>query len=124
MSGPVGTEYDRDLETFNYYKFIEKLWGDDGEKFRKELKDFAPSNIGGLRACMRDHRIRLPPDADVWIIDIEGNERVQVTDARNDDWYYMILPPNPRRHPGDDQYKETQAWSEALHAAVDDSYGM
>ncbi len=125
MAGPVGSSYDRDLTTSSYYKFIEAMWSAEDDKVRKELKKCAEEGVGGVRDYLRDgYSIVLPASASVHIVDIQNNDTYKAKDEGIADWYYLILPPNPQRHPGSDNYRETQAWSEALHAAVDDSYGM
>jgi hypothetical protein len=74
--------------------------------------------------------IGIPDDVRIMLVDIEAAAKKEYPPAivpGTDKFYVLILPPVPRRekgNPGDDAYKEMQAWNSAWYHAINDGYGM
>jgi hypothetical protein len=128
MPGPRKVDYsDRILEVTqtNFEFLLTKLWGPDAEA--KALRDelITAESEAQLRASLARLNIEVLPGTKLMVVDIVGaRTKSFVTSPGTEDFYVLVLPPKPRRHPGNDRYKEMQGWMAAHYHAVNDSYGM
>lgn len=128
MPGPKKVDYsDKILEvTQTNYKFLlEKLWGPDEQAQALRDQLITTRNEAELRALLATLGIEVEPSTKLMIVDVVGARTNSfVANAGTQDFYVLVLPPKPRRHPGNDRYKEMQGWMTAHYHAVNDSYGM
>ena len=126
MPGPRKTDYsDRiiDVTQTNFEFLLKKLWGTGGAALRDQLITTQDEEV--LRGLLAEHKIEVEPNTRLMIVDIEGARMNNlVTNATTQDFYVLVLPPKPRRHPDNALYKEMQGWMTAHYHAVNDSYGM
>jgi hypothetical protein len=109
------------------YNFLERLF-DPGtqEAFRKSF--FDSKDEPHLRNMLRGYDIDIPAPTRIVLVDLE-NAKWFVHDPKafdpvSQDFYQLVMPPVPRKHPGSDEYKESQQYEDAWYHAVVDSYGM
>lgn len=130
MSGPTKSydEYQVGAATQRNYAFLEELWSARGPALRDQL--FSQGSEASLRALLGAWNIPIPDDVRIMLVDIEGAKTKVHSPAiipSSDKFYVLILPPVPRREenkPGNDVYKEMQAWNSAWYHAINDGYGM
>jgi hypothetical protein len=125
MPGPKKTDYsDRIIDiTKSNFEFLKTLWGTEGEALRNQL--MTSRNESELRRLLGRYNIEVEANTRLMIVDILSAKMNNfVTDAAQDDFYVLVLPPSPRRNPGDDPYKQMQGWLAAQYHAINDSYGM
>lgn len=106
------------------YRFLEKLFdAQQHQALRNRL--FECADEAALRLELGKEGIQVAAPVRIMLVDIE-NARTKTYGGPiqpTDDWYVLVLPPVPRREPGD-VYKEMQAWSGASYHASSDGYGM
>lgn len=104
------------------FKFLTKLWA-SGSTLREQL--FTQPDEASLREVLRGFNIIVGSDVKILLVDIE-NARTKsfVTNPQTDNFYALVLPPAPRRHPSNAEYQKMQGWTAAHYHAINDSYGM
>ena len=129
MPGPRKPDYtDRIIQvTQSNFKFLlTDLWGPNGQALRDYL--ITTRDEAALRdRLVTSYKIEVEANSRLLIVDIAGARTNSfVTDASQQDFYVLVLPPKPRRTPPNDpgRYEEMQAWMTAHYHAINDSYGM
>lgn len=126
MPGPTKPDYTASIggvTQTNYEFLMNKLWSSGGQAIRTQLT--GTSDQAALRTLLREHKIEVEDGVRILIVDIENAKTNGFDQAgATDDFYVLVLPPTPRRHPTEPHYKTSQAWTTAYYHAVNDSYGM
>jgi hypothetical protein len=112
------------------YDFLEDLWADSlrpKDAPQTPLREylFSLTNENALRAALLEEGIPVPSPIRIMLVDLERAKTKQFgsIDHKNEFFYVLVLPPVPRRDPGD-VYREEQAWWSAHYHASNDGYGM
>ena len=116
------------------YDFTDRLFntvrgqglpGLKGAALRKRFWDCTKNDQ--LQSAIFDELgIDLPRDVLVAVCDVEVGDLkvINKIDPAANAYYLLVLPPNPRRYPLDDNYLEDQALEDAWYHATVDGYGM
>src|SRR5262249_46661937 len=107
------------------YWFLDKFFGPGGGAFRKSI---LAMNENQLRDELAKYGLEIPKGVRLVVVDLE-TAVVRPADGNpinpaQDTFYQLVMPPTPRRHPNNAQYKHDQQWEDAWYHAMVDSYGM
>jgi hypothetical protein len=124
--GPTKHDYGDKLGelTQSNFEFLKELWDDStGPALRNQLLN--QPNEASLRTFLDGKGIKVAADVRIMVFDVLTLEKKSfVTSAATDKFYLLVLPPAPRRNPGQSPYKDIQCWLAAHYHAINDSYGM
>jgi hypothetical protein len=125
MSGPTKPDYGEKIGEYTQhnYNFLKELWGANGMALRDTLIN--DRDEGRLRALLAEWHIYVADNVRIMIVDVErAKTNSFVNNGETEDFYLLVLPPAPRRHPQEAGYKKMQGWASAYYHAITDSYGM
>ena len=83
-----------------------------------------------LTTELAEYGLVIPPGVRIVLVDLEtarlhyNGPTLDTTPVTGDTFYQLVMPPVPRRHPGNAEYKHDQQWEDAWYHAIVDSYGM
>jgi hypothetical protein len=126
MPGPRKPDYsDRIIDfTKSNFEFLKELWGEGGAALRNEFLT-SRDEPALRRLLLQKAKIEIEATVRLVVVDILTTKTNSfVTDPDTQDFYVLVLPPKPRRNPGDARYEELQGWTAAHYHAINDSYGM
>jgi hypothetical protein len=106
------------------FVFLRKLWDPaTGPQLRQQF--IGANSQEALRALLTEHKIEFKANTRILVVDLENAKTNKLdVDLGATNFYTLVLPPTPQRHPTEPHYKEMQAWSAAYYHAINDSYGM
>ena len=133
MPGPKKLDYSDEVGEYtqtNYEFLMTKLWGSTGRQVRDQF--IAAPNQAALQALLTEYKIPFDPNVRIAVVDLETARTNGLSETKanapavpaTDDFYTLVLPPAPRRHPQEPHYREMQGWTSAHYHAINDSYGM
>jgi hypothetical protein len=105
------------------YWFLDKLFAPGGNAYRQSI---LAMNDNQLRQELSEYGLDIPQGVRLVVVDLETATLQPVGGALNaqDPFYQLVMPPAPRRHAGNAQYRHDQQWEDAWYHAIVDSYGM
>jgi len=126
MPGPKKVDYSDKVGTYaqiNYEFLMNKLWSPAGRQIRDQF--IAAPTQAALQALLTEYKIPFEQNVRILVVDLETARTNGFSpNAAADDFYTLVLPPSPRRHPNEAHYREMQGWTSAHYHAINDSYGM